>query len=294
MILVVGASGQMGGEIARQLLAAGEPVRAMSRDPGKLSALQAAGAEVVAGDLRDPASLARACAGVDRLVTTAHASGGSGDNAPEAVDGDGNRHLIDAAKAAGVGQIVFISNTLAAPNSPVDFYRLKFAAEDYLKASGLAYTIIRAAPLMDVMVFLFGEPIAQGQTARIFGSGTNPISFIAIENVARLAVLALRDQRARNRTLTIGGPATRTTRQIAETVAKTTGKPLAIRAFPLPMMRVMKVVLRLFNPVFARRIEQMIVLDTTNQQVNSADTLRDFPVPLTPLEDYIRARYAPS
>jgi NADH dehydrogenase len=291
MILVVGASGQMGSEIARQLIAAGEPVRAMSRESGKLSALQAAGAEVVVGDLRDPASLARACEGVDRLVTTANASGGAGDNAPERVDGDGNRHLIHAAKAAGVGQIVFISNTLAQPNSPVDFYRLKAATEDYLKASGIAYTIIRAAPLMDMMVSLFGEPIAQGQTARIFGGGANPISFIASADVARLAVLALRDPRAHNRTITIGGPEARTTRQIAETVAKTTGKPLAIRAFPLPLMRVIRLILRPINPVFARRLEQMIVLDTTSQQVDSTDTLRDFPLTLTRLDDYVRARY---
>jgi uncharacterized protein YbjT (DUF2867 family) len=291
MILVVGASGQLGGEIARRLLAEGEAVRAMSREPGKLGALKAAGAEVVAGDLRDPASLARACAGVDRLVTTAHASGGAGENAPARVDGDGNRNLIDAAQVAGVGQIVFISNTLARPDSPVDFYRLKAATEEYLKTSGLAHTIIRAAPLMDGMVTLFGEPIARGQTARIFGGGTNPISFVAVADVARLAVLALRDPRARNRALTIGGPEARTTRQIAETVAQVTGKPLALRAFPLPMMRVMKLILRPFNPVFARRMEQMIVLDTTPQQVDAAETLRDFPLPLTRLEEYVRARY---
>ena len=101
MILVVGASGQLGGMIARQLLAAGEPIRAMSRDPEKLGALKAAGAEVVVGDLRSGLAGPRLCR-VDRLVTTAHASGGAGDNAPERVDGDGNRNLIDAAKAAGV------------------------------------------------------------------------------------------------------------------------------------------------------------------------------------------------
>ena len=291
MILVVGASGQLGGAITRLLLAAGEPVQAMSRDPQKLAALKQAGAEVVAGDLRDPASLARACAGADRLMTTAHASGGAGDNAPEQVDGAGNRHLIDAAKAAGVQHVVFISNTLAHPDSPVDFYRLKAATEEHLKASGMAYTIIRATPLMDGMVTLFGEPIAQGQTARIFGSGTNPISFIAIEDVARFAASALREPQARNRTLTIGGPEAHTTRQIAELVAQATGKPLAIRALPLPLLRAVRPVLRPFNPVFARRIAQMIVLDTSNQRVEMADMLREFSLLLTRLADYVEERY---
>ncbi len=58
MILIVGASGRLGGAVARRLLAEGQPVRAMSRAPAKLEDLQALGAEVVAGDLRDPDSLA--------------------------------------------------------------------------------------------------------------------------------------------------------------------------------------------------------------------------------------------
>lgn len=294
MILVVGASGQLGGAIARQLLAGGEAIRAMSRDPQKLGALRAAGAELVAGDLRDPESLANACAGVERIVTTAHASGGAGDNAPELVDGAGNRKLIDAAKAAGVQHVVFISNTLATPDSPVAFYRLKAASEAYLRDSGLGYTIIRAAPLMDLMVTLFGEPIAKGQTARIFGSGANPISFIAIEDVARFAVLALSDPSARDRVITVGGPEALTAREIAETVARVTRKPLAVRGLPMPLLKVMQVVLRPFNPVFARRIQQMIVLDTSQQQIAMDETLRDFPVPLTRLEDYVRTRYGPS
>ena len=147
---------------------------------------------------------------------------------------------------------------------------------------------------MDVMVTLFGEPIAQGQKARIFGSGANPISFIAIEDVARFAVAALREPQARNRVITVGGPEARTTRQIAEMVAKVTGKPLAVRALPMPMLRVMKVVLRPFNPVFARRIEQMIILDTSKQQIAMDETLREFPVPLTRLEDYVQGRFRTS
>lgn len=291
MILVVGASGQLGGTIARQLLANGEAIRAMSREPEKLAELKASGAEVVKGDLRDAETLARACAGADRLVTTAHASGGAGDNAPERVDGVGNQNLIDAAKAAGVQHTVFISNTLAAADSPVDFYRLKATAEEYLKASGMAYSILRAAPLMDLMVTLFGDPVAQGQKTLIFGSGANPISFIAIDDVASFAVRALRQPEARNRTITIGGPEAHTTRAIAETVASVTGNPLAVRALPMPLLRAMKVVLRPFNPIFARRIEQMIVLDTSQQVIAMDEILREFPVALTSLEPYVRRRY---
>lgn len=186
---------------------------------------------------------------------------------------------------------MFISNTLAAADSPVDFDRLKAAAEHYLKASGMAYSILRATPLMDLMETLFGDPIALGQKPRIFGSGTNPISFIAIDDVASFAVRALRQPEAGNRIITVGGPEARTTREIAETVASVTGKPLAVRALPMPLLRAMKVVLRPFNPIFARRIEQMIVLDTSRQVIVMDETLGGFPVSLTRREPYVRRRY---
>ena len=60
----------------------------------------------------------------------------------------------------------------------------------------------------------------------------------------------------------------------------------------MPLMRVLRLVLRPFNPVFARRIEQMIVLDSTDQRVDSSAALRAFPLPLTSLDAYVQRRYA--
>src|SRR5579872_3719215 len=102
MILIVGASGRLGGTVARRLLAEGRPVRALSRAPERLADLARPGAEVVTADLRDPASRARACAGTRMVLAAAHAVVGKGDNQPRAVDDAGNRALIDAARAAGV------------------------------------------------------------------------------------------------------------------------------------------------------------------------------------------------
>ena len=74
MILVVGATGVVGRAIATRLLARGEAVRALVR-PGSLAAdLEAAGADLVGGDLRDPGSLGRACRGAEVVVTTANAA----------------------------------------------------------------------------------------------------------------------------------------------------------------------------------------------------------------------------
>jgi len=82
MILIIGASGRLGGIVARRLLADGQPVRALSRTPAKLAALSSAGAEVLAGDLRDPDSLRRACEGVEAIFSAAHGFTGTGGDSP--------------------------------------------------------------------------------------------------------------------------------------------------------------------------------------------------------------------
>jgi uncharacterized protein YbjT (DUF2867 family) len=105
MILIVGASGKLGQEIARWALKEGKPVRAMSRKPGeRLASLEAEGSEVVEGDLRDRASLERACAGANQVVASAHSVFGRGRERSVLVDDLGHKDLTEAAKKASVHQ----------------------------------------------------------------------------------------------------------------------------------------------------------------------------------------------
>ena len=74
MILVVGATGLVGGDVCRRLAASGTAVRALVRatsDPARVAALEALGVETVVGDLRDPASLAEACRDASAVICTA-------------------------------------------------------------------------------------------------------------------------------------------------------------------------------------------------------------------------------
>src|SRR5687767_6496314 len=74
MVLVAGATGSLGGRIAKGLLERGKPVRVLARPTSDAAALRKAGAEVAIGDLKDLPSLERACHGVDVVITTASAS----------------------------------------------------------------------------------------------------------------------------------------------------------------------------------------------------------------------------
>jgi len=149
MILIVGVTGVLGRETARQLLEAGHKVRGLTRNPSNAEDLKALGSEIFQGDLIDKASLERACMGVDAVMLAAHQLMGTGKYTSQAVDDDGHRALIDVAKAAGVKHFVYISIQKASPDHPTDFFRTKAKIEEYLKASGLSYTILRPPALME-------------------------------------------------------------------------------------------------------------------------------------------------
>ena len=95
--------------MARRLLAQGHLVRGLVRSPEKGKALRELGDEIVIGDLRDRASLAQACQGVEQVLAAAHSILGRGPEASKFVDLQGHKDLIDAGKAAGVQHFVYAS-----------------------------------------------------------------------------------------------------------------------------------------------------------------------------------------
>src|SRR5260370_2280844 len=132
MILIVGASGRLGSVVVQHLLAQGKSLRVMTRDSRGLAHLKQQGVEIVSGDLRDRASLASACQGAEQALAAAHALDGKGDNNPQTVDDMGNRHLIDAAKAAGAQRFIFVFVLTPSPDSPLEFSHIKCRTQAYL------------------------------------------------------------------------------------------------------------------------------------------------------------------
>jgi uncharacterized protein YbjT (DUF2867 family) len=288
MILIVGASGRLGSEVAEQLLAQGKAVRALTRTPLTLAHLKQQGAEVVSGDLRNSASLLTACQGVEQVVAAAHALVGKGDNNPRTVDDAGNRQLIDAARAAGVKHFVFVSVRGASPDSPLEFFRIKYRTEEYLRTSGLSFTILRPSAFMDLWVELIGQPLVEQGKTTIFGHGTNPINFVAVEDVARVVGIALEDARTRNRVIEVGGPENLTLNQVAEICERASRRKAKTRHIPLPMMHIMALLMQPINPALSRQIHAGIYMDTADLRFDMTETARAFGIQLTPLEELAR------
>lgn len=290
MVLVVGASGFMGREVAKQLLSKNYQVRALVRTPSKVEDLKQLGAEIVQGDMIDAESLKRACRGVTRVVATAHSLIGNGKYRSEAVDDIGNHTLIDAAKDAGVQHFIFASVSGAGPEHPIDFARTKYAVEEYLKASGMTYTIFRPTFFMEWHAHIFiGKSILETGKTRFLGTGTKLRNYIAVRDVAQFVLLALENPGCENRILEIGGPDNLSNYQVAELYGKAVGITPRISRVPPGAVRLMSFLLKPFNPGLSRVMKLSILQDDADDEnFDPAPLLAEFPVRLTTIREFIR------
>ncbi|HEY6991773.1 MAG TPA: NmrA family NAD(P)-binding protein [Bryobacteraceae bacterium] len=231
MVLVVGATGLLGSEICEKLRSAGKHVRAMVRhtsSPEKVAALRAMGAETIVADLRDPASLARACEMVSSIVATASStfSRQEGDSI-ESVDLAGYLNLIEAAAKARVSQFVYTSIPQSM-NYDCPLLRAKRTVERQLASSGVPYTVLAANFFMEIWLSPALAFDYKNVRAKVYGTGERPVAWISYRDVAALAVVALDANSVRNRILTIGGPENLTPLEVVDVFTQVSGRPFEI------------------------------------------------------------------
>jgi uncharacterized protein YbjT (DUF2867 family) len=288
--LIIGASGFLGSRVTKRLLEAGQPVRAQSRNPEtKLRGPIEQGAEPVQGDLRDTGWLENAMQGVRRVLLASQAIfPPTRTNHAETVDGPGNRKVIDAAKSAGVEHFVFMSVSLADPEFPVRFLRAKYQTEEYLKSSGLDYTILRPSLFTEVHgLELFGKPLVRNETVQLFGRSKTPLRWISVEDVADRVVEAFESPDDRNVVRTIGGPDILSRLDVVELLEQHTGKQAKRRHVPLAMMRLMRTVTRPVHPGLNDVISLAIAEETMPNHPGFAPRDLDWTGPTT-VEDVVR------
>lgn len=206
--LVVGSTGHLGREVARQLATAGHDVRALVRessDPRTVEMLRSAGVTTFVGDLRDAASLAAACENVDVVISTATALASEDpENDLEVVDRSGQGALVDAAEAAGVSRFVFVSVLGIEPDSP--FTDAKLATEARLHASSMSHTILQPSIFMETW---FSEHVGfdwKGGAVAIFGDGQTPMNWVSSDDVATVVAAVVDDPEAADSTIPVLGP----------------------------------------------------------------------------------------
>jgi len=282
----------LGTQIVQVLTARDIPIRVLTRDPAHASHLQGNLVEVVQGDVRDRHAAERAMAGVRTVISAVHGFVGTHGSNPRTVDRQGNSNLIQAAQMNGVEHFIFVSIQGAAPDHPMELYRMKYLTEQELQASRLSWTIIRPTSFMERFVALVGEPLLKTGKTMIFGRGHNPINFVSVHDIARFVELAVTDPAMRGVTVEVGGPANLSVRQLVQTFETVTGKHGTVNAVPLPVMRLMAQVMRPVNPVLARQSQAGVVMDTLKMSFDTTETSRRYPsIALTSLADAIQRDY---
>ena len=177
VMLITGASGRVARRTSELLASEGRALRLMTRTPQRVPGL--ARAEVVYGDFAEPASLDQAFAG----VTTALVVSGSAEPGKRALL---HRNAFEAAARARVQHVVYLSLQGSSPDSKYPYSRDHALSEQYLAATGLAFTVLRNAFYMDMFLDMFDAaavirgPAKQGRAA-----------FISREDCARVAAAVL-------------------------------------------------------------------------------------------------------
>jgi len=215
--LVTGAGGNLGRRAVETLLDA-KPgkVIAASRDPAKLAALAARGAETRKADFNDPASLASAFAGVDRLLLVS----------TDALDRPGtrlaqHRNAIAAAIKAGVKHVVYTSAPAARPLPKGGVLDDHYWTEQALAASGLDWTILRNHIYAEISLMGLPHAIATGQLFTATGEGGR--SYVTRDDCARAAAGALLNGKGQQ-IFDVTGPRPVTQNELAKLVSTLTGK----------------------------------------------------------------------
>lgn len=219
MILVTGATGNIGAEVVRLLLDGKQAVRVLARDPAKVSGLK--GVQVVQGDLMKPSSLAAAFAGVEKAFIMV----ASIQDIPTA-----SGPIFQAARDAKVRHVVFLSSGTILMKPPTTVGKWHLAGEEALKATGLQWTMIRPGNFASNSLRWAG-PI-KGQASVYAAHGDHLSAVIDPRDIAAVVAKALTTPGHEGKTHVLTGPALISQRQQMETLARVLGKPIKFVEVP--------------------------------------------------------------
>ncbi len=287
MILVVGATGMVGSEICQRLSRRGEKVRALVRTTSsteKVALLRGCGAEICVGDLKDPGSLADACRGADAVISTASStlSRQSGDSI-ESVDDTGQLHLVEAAKSAGISRFMFVSFRRPAG---ISFPLADAKAHVEHAIRDMNFTTIQASWFMEVWLSPALGFDYSNASARIYGSGKSPVSWVSYPDVAEMCVLALRHPAAERRTIEFGGPDALSPIEVVARFEKIGGKSFKLEHISDATLRAQ------FDGAtdsLQKSFAALMLAYSSGDEINMTSTQQEFGIKLTNIDQFARS-----
>ena len=258
-VLVAGATGYLGGFVAREFKSRDYFVRALARDPRKLDHVKPDLDEIVKGEITAPESLAGICDDIDIVFSSVGITKQKGKLTFKDVDYQGNKNLLDIARKAKVKKFIYISVFNGPRLRHLDIVAAHEDFVDVLKSSGVNYAVIRPTGFFsDMHEFL---NMARKGRVYLFGPGNNKVNPIHGADLAVACVDAVDGERQE---IDIGGPEVLTYREIATLAFKTLGRPVKISSMPAWLI---KVTIR-GTRVFSRHRAELLAFLTTAMTSN--------------------------
>jgi NADH dehydrogenase len=290
-VLVTGGTGFIGPHVVHALRARELPVRVLVRNRADGGRVTAWGAELVEGDVTDPASLRAALTGVDAVVHLVSIIKGSRADF-ERIMAQGTRDLVLAAKDAGVRRFVLASALGLDERSKdaVPYYAAKWEMERAVKESGLEYVIFRPS-------FVFGKDggvlptfvrLARfAPVTPIVGRGTQRLQPIWVDDLAEYFARAVDEPGAANRTFELGGPDAPTWNEFWDRLKRVLGAHRPSLHVPFGVMRVQAALIERLPGAPVTR-DQLTMLALGDNVVSTNDAVETFQIPLVPLDEQLR------
>ena len=244
-LLVVGATGTLGRQIARRALDEGYEVRCLVRSPKKAAFLREWGAELVVGNLCKPETLPPALEGISAVINAATARATDSLSIRQ-VDWQGSVNLIQAAKAANVERFIYLSILDAEKYPEVPLLEIKRCVELYLAESGLNYTILRPCGFLQGLIGQYAIPLLEGQSIWVMGTAS-PTAYMDTQDIAKFAIQALKVPETENKSFPVVGSRAWGADELIQLCEKLSGRDARVTRVPIGVVRFTRQVTKFFQ-----------------------------------------------
>ena len=243
-MLVIGATGTLGRQVVRRALDEGYDVRCLVRPrQNPADFLRDWGATTVSGDLTKPETLPAAFVGIHTVVDASTAR-------PEedtlAIDWKAKVDCIQTAASMGIQRYVFYSIDKCEQHKEVPLMNMKFATEEYLKASGMNYTVLRLCGFMQPLISGYAVPILEEQ--QVWGTDDDTrTAYLDTQDVAKMTLAACRRDEAANQVMTLAGPKAYSVREVIALCERLGGAEANVSNVPVLLLKATRGLTRFFQ-----------------------------------------------
>lgn len=291
-VFVTGGTGFVGKNIVDKLVERGYKVAILVRDKNSVKKLgsYANKLDYVYGGVQDIDSLESGMAGYDAVIHLVGIIREVGSNTFESVHYEGTKNVIEAAKSSRIKRLIHMSAEGTSSAAKSKYHKTKFRAEEYLKSSGLNYTIFRPSMLFgpeDKNFNILADLIRKAPFIPVIGGGNYRWQPVSVKDVAEVFVSALDNQRAERKVYEIRGPAVFTFNEVLDILMKMLSIKRTKVHIPVALIRPIVYILeRILSSPPLTSDQLKMLLDNYDHPID--DLLEDFGIELIPFDKGLR------